>query len=109
MELGGVLFHRAVAVILHALAYAIKIKGMILDHKAYFRRCFMLPLFNLGFDKLEDLAALNTGPYGRDGRHHSVQTQQGPLELMPNYEARRFELGQHSVYGREADLFAGFQ
>ena len=60
MELGGVLFHRAVAVILHTLTYAIKIKGMILDHKAYFGRCFMLPLFNLGFDKLEYLAALNT-------------------------------------------------
>ena len=97
------------AVILHALAYAIKIKGMILDHKAYFRRCFMLPLFNLGFDKLEDLAALNTDHMVVMGGIIQFKHSRTPLELMPNYETRRFELGQHSVYSREADLFAGFQ
>jgi hypothetical protein len=37
-----------------------------------------------------------------------LKDSRAPLELMPNYEARRFELGQHSVYGRKADLFAGF-
>ena len=46
--------------ILHARANTIKRKRMILDHKAYFRCRFVLPLFNLGFDKLEYLAVLNT-------------------------------------------------
>ena len=93
----------------HTRAHAIKIKGMILDHKAYFRRCFMLLLFNLGFDKLEDLAALNTDHMVVMGGIIQFKHSRAPLELMPNYEARRFELGQLPVYGREADLFADFQ
>ena len=95
--------------IVHARAYAIKIKGMILDYKVCFRRRFTLPLFNAGIDKLEYFAALNTDHMIVMGGIIQFKHSRATLEFVPNHETGRFELSQHTVHGRETDLFACFQ